>query len=1391
MSKKVLGISLGTNSIGWALVKECERDSSEIIKLGVRVNPLTVDEKINFEKGKPQKTNADRIQKRSSRRNLQRFALRRKALIDILLKNKIISKETVLTEHGKSTTHQTLALRAKAARKKISLEELARVLLNINKKRGYKSSRKIKKEEEGNAIDTINVAKELQEMKLTPGEYSLQLLNAGKKMIPDFYRSDLFQEFNSIWEFQKQFHSELLKDDLYADLQGKSKNQTWTICQKPFDIKGLKIKVRGVELKKKLYKLRVRALSRKLNLEQLAIVFQEINGDIVKSSRYLGAISDRSKRLYFNNQTVGENLYQQIKNNRHTSIKNQVFYRSDYLDEFEQIWRTQSAFHPELTNNLKEVLRDVIIFYQRRLKSQKGLLSFCPFESREQNYVNKVLGKIKKRIIGRKVIAKSSPLFQEFKIWQNINNLEFENIESKEKLICKELDKEVRNHLFQTLNIRGDLKPYALLKIVGKYFQMGKLGNWKCNYDIIEGNTTNQALFAVYRNILENEGYLCEWEKKSVFEIKEEATTVFRALGIVTDILDFNANYEGSEFDKQSGYHLWHLLYATEEDSNISVEDTEVYGNTSVGLKKKLIQKFGFAIEQAKMIANISFPLEYGNLSSKAIRKIIPYLQDGYGYSKACVLAGYHNSDNSPTEKKEDRVLVDKLEPLPKNELRNPVVNKILNQMINLVNQIIIEYGKPNELRIELSRELKKNAKERALLVKNITEATKRNQKIKSIIRRDFGIPDPTRGDVIRFKLYQELEPNGYREVFTNRKIDYEDLFTSKINIEHIIPKSALFDDSYSNKTITYRELNFKKANRTAFDFVSHDYKSKLDTYEKRVDNLYDSKGVSGISKAKRNKLLLSQHNLPENFIEKDVRTSQYITKKAINILEAAIENVVPTGSRITDKLKRDWDLVNVIKDLNISKYRDLELTSFEERLDKGKEELIKVEVIKDWNRRNDHRHLALDALTVAFTTENHIHYINSLNLRLNSEGKESDMFREIEEELKGKSLFIPPLPNFRSTTKKCIEDVLVSFKNKNKVVTKNINEVKTGSGVLKKQQLTPRGQLHKETVYGYVKKVEQSPTKISKNFKVEQTELIINEEQKEAVHCHLSKYKNNPSIAFAAKTLRSTPILYKKKPLKEVYCYEHLYTIRKEITPENFRNQKCINKVVDLKIRALLLERLEAYKNNAKEAFSNLEEYPIWLDQERGISIKRVTITGVTNAEPLHCKKDHLGRAILNEDGNQIPADFISTGNNHHIAIYADKEGNLEEKVISFYEAVHRANKGLSVVDKKFNQNLGWKFLFSLKQNEMFVFSDENFNPKEIDLLDEENAKTIGKYLYRVQKIRTKDYFFRHHIEATVDDNPKTKGITWKRVGLLGLKNVVKVRMNHSGKIVQIGEYN
>lgn len=1389
MGKKILGLDLGTNSIGWALVEENKDSPSKIIKLGVRVNPLSVDEKTDFEKGRPLSTNAERTLKRGARRNLQRYKLRRENLIAELTKHQILKSDALLTEVGKHTTHQTLSLRAKAAKEKIELSEFAKVLLSINKKRGYKSSRKASNDEEGQAIDGMSIAKELYENNQTPGQYVLALLKQDKKYIPDFYRSDLQQEFDKVWRNQRAYYPEILTDELFDSLEGKNKTQTWAICKEPFSIVGISPKGSANEKRQERYQWRVDGLNQKLELEHLAIALQEVNNELNKSSDYLGAISDRSKELHFKNLTVGEYLYQQIQENRHTSLKNQVFYRQDYLDEFEKIWSTQSKFHNELTDELKSEIRDITIFYQRKLKSQKGLLDFCQFESWEQDYIDEITNKPKKRRIGRRVISKSSPLFQQAKIWQVLNNLSFINKNKDKTIRIEELDHELINELFQELNIRGDHKAKEILKILKKTFKIQKLSDWKANYETIEGNRTNQALYNVYQKIAELEGYGFDWNKKSAIEINEELKAVFPEVGIDPAVLEFDALLKDKEFENQASQQLWHLLYSAEEDFKISKEDQLKYGNNSVSLKKNLEAKFGFKPEHTKMLANISLQQDYGNLSSKALKKILPELQKGYEYSEACKNVGYNHSNSLTKEDLKNRELKDKLDIVKKNSLRNPVVEKILNQTVNVVNQIIEEYGKPDEVRVELARELKKSADERSKMTRGIAEATRRNDDIKKLITKEFGIPNPTKNDVIRYRLYEELAKNGYKTIFTNRKVNKGDIFSKKIDIEHIIPKALVFDDSFSNKTLAFREVNIKKDRNTAIDFVTESNFIGVEDYKARVESLFKD---GAIPPAKRKKLLMTKENLPDDFIERDLRNSQYIAKKAKAMLFEVFPTVVSTSGSITSKLREDWDLINVMKELNFPKYKALGLTEYEERLNKGTERIIRREVIKDWSKRNDHRHHAMDALTVAFTTHNHIQYLNNLSARKLSAHQKHNIILNIENKITenrdGKRKFVLPMPHFRKEATEQIESILISFKNKNKVVTQNINISKTKKGELRKLQLTPRGQLHKETVYGKVKRPAEKTTRLNKNFSLEKAKQIVNPVHRELVLAHLKAYENKGKVAFDSKTIKTNPLLYKDEPLKEVICFEDVYTIRKEVNPDNFKTQKNIEKVIDGKTRELLSKRLNDYGNKPKEAFSNLDTKPIWLNEEKGICIKRVSITGVSNVEALHSKKDHLGEEILDEEGNKQAVDFVSTGNNHHVAIYKDKKGKLQEKVVSFYEAVERSNQDLPVINKNYNSDKGWKFQFTMKQNEMFVFPNDDFDVDEIDLMDINNAKWISPHLFRVQKIGSKDYNFRHHLETTVTNDIE---FSFKRIrSPQNLKHIKKIRLNHLGQIVQIGEY-
>jgi CRISPR-associated endonuclease Csn1 len=1425
--KKILGLDLGVTSVGWAFVKEAEdsNEKSSIERVGVRIinygdNLVKVDRngkvsaslnpEEDFQSGKSLSPNAERRIKRGARRNLQRYKQRRSNLIEALLKIGFINANTSLAEDDRNTTHSTYALRSKAATGLIEKTDLARVLLMINKKRGYKSSRNANTEDEGRAIDGMEIAKKLYDEDLTPGEYSYKLLNEGKKYLPDYYRSDLKAEFERIWAIQNKFYPNLLNEEFKKEIAGKGHKATSALFWTRHQINIAETKGTREEKKIKGYEWRVKSLREQLDISEAAFVISELNNNINNSSGYLGAISDRSKELYFNKETIGQYLFKQIQKNPHTRIKNQVFYRQDYLDEFEKIWETQAEYYPELNAETKTQIRDIIIFYQRRLKSQKGLISYCEFENKKVEV--EVDGKKKIKMRGSKVIPKSSPLFQEFKIWQNLNNLLIQDKKTKEILV---FNSETKQQLFDELNIKGNLSKMEIFQILNL-----KPADWNLNYKIIEGNRTNQALYDSFKKMMQYERDEINFKTFSAIEIKENVLSFFESEGINTEILQFNPESERKDFEKQQAYQFWHLLYSCEGDQSYTGNDT---------LYKTLKSKYGFKKEYAQILANISFQSDYGSLSSKAITKIFPFIKENK-YDEACRLAGYNHSSSITTEENKKRELKDRLDILPKNCLRNPIVEKILNQMVNVINAIIADpkLGKPDEIRIELARELKKNAKEREEMTNSINAAKLEHDKFRKILINEFGIRNPTRNDIIKYKLYEELKNNGYKDLYTNIYIPREKLFSKEFDIEHIIPKSRLFDNSFSNKTLSPRQFNLDKKDETAYDFIKKNKgEERLSEFMSRVEMLSKFDGDKFcISKAKYKKLLMKSSDIGEGFIERDLRDSQYIAKKAKQMLGEVCRTITTTTGSITDRLREDWDLINVMQELNIDKYRKLGLTEIIENKGANFKERL-----KGWTKRNDHRHHAMDAITLAFTKRNHIDYLNNLNARSDRVGRIYGIEqKETYKNADGKRIFKAPLLNFREVAKKHLENILISFKANNKVVTKNKNIIKFKGKTYTKIEQTPRGQLHKETIYSRIQQYDFKIEKIGSKFNEQNILKVAKPAYRLPLLNRLRDNNHEAKIAFTGKnSFNKNPIFLDEQKIEKVpeklkiVWMENNYTIRKELTPDLFKDSEnkddFINKIesiYDNGIREALKERYYITKKevdqfnatviNNKEkkkvldvAFGNLYDNPIWLNKDKGISIKHVTISAIKNGEALHNKKDHHGKEILNENGQTIPADFVSLSKNHHVAIYKDGNNVLQEKVVSFFEAVVRLNQGLPIVDKNYNNTLGWQFLFTMKRNECFVFPSADYDPSEIDLLNPLNNKLISPHLFRVQTISIlkygnntiREFKFRNHLETSVENKRELKDISYIQVkSLPPLEKIIKVRINHLGQIVKVGEY-
>ena len=1387
--KKILGLDLGTASIGWAFVHEAEKETekSEIIKTGVRVihygdnivksdstgNVSASNEPIkDFEKGMSLSMNAGRTKARGMRRNLQRFKQRRENLVEVLKEHKIIDPASRLHEGVKGSTFETLALRSKAATEQITLEEFARVLLMLNKKRGYKSNRKAKSEDDAGAIDSMGIAKELYEKDITPGQLVVDLFEAGKTKVPDFYRSDLQEEFDRIWRSQKQFYPEILNQEHHERITGLTGKQTAAFFKNELDLDSSELSGNAAAKKRAKYHLRAEALNEQKSLPELVHVFQDINNEINQSSGYLGAISDRSKQLMMSDITVGQFLYAQIKKNPHKPLKKQVFYRQDYLNEFEKIWEVQAKAHPQLTPELKKEVRDVIIFYQRRLKSQKHLIADCEFEK------------------GHKAIPKSSPLFQEFRILQNLNNLILKKEGGKDERKLRDDQQELLKEELDFTDQLKDTQVKKLLKLDKK---------WKLNFKKVEGNRTFSTLMEAFMKVAELEGYEVE-DKRNAEERIKALQTAFKELGIESGLLNFKIDYSG-KYDENTLFNFWHLLYSAEEDKK---------------LKPLLIRKYGFSEEAAKFLCGLSFEPDYGRLSSRAIRKILPHLEEGRRYDEACEEAGYNHSSSIPKEENESRQLADKLELLLPNSLRNPIVEKIMNQVINQVNAILVhpEMGRPDEVRIEMSRELKKSADERKEMTVGIGKATQRNEAIRKKLQKDFGFKKVSRNAIIRYKLWEEC---GHISIYTGNPIPRSELFGKKYDIEHVIPKARLFDDSFSNKVLCERSWNDEKGDDTAFDYLKNKLNEKdFEDYLSRIEKLKNSK--EGISKTKYRKLTWKSEDIPEDFIERQLRESQYIARKAAEILKQVVRHVTPTIGEITNRLREDWELMHLMRELNWAKYDDQGLT--ETYKDKDGRTIYRI---KDWTKRNDHRHHAVDALTVAFTKRSFVQYLNNLNARKEEGKKTADAFfiqqKELYRDQKGKLRFKPPMPNFREEAKKHLSSTLVSFKASSKVATWNKNKVKLKNKKEHIQKtLTPRGQLHKETVYGKIKQNVTREVPVNAKLTKELALKVARQVERQALLNRLSEFGDDPKKAFAGKnSINKNPIYLNGgaetlSPKVKLVEQEDQFTIRKEINHDNFKNEKSLEKIIDVGAKRAMQKRLAEFDGDAKAAFSNLEDNPIWLKEplertewanpekpkrhELGIPLKRVSITGVKNAEVLHSKRGVGGELILDDEGKEIPTSYVSTGNNHHAAIYEDDEGNLYDEVVSFFEAVERMNAGMPVINKAGPNGSSLKF--TLKQNECFVFPFDDFDPKEFDLKSRLNYDLISPHLFRVQKFMKNDYgnsvqreyFFRHHLETQINNHKALSNVTFIGTRSLELfRNVIKVRVDRLGQIAHVGE--
>lgn len=996
---------------------------------------------------------------------------------------------------------------------------------------------------------------------------------------------------------------------------------------------------------------------------------------------YIAQVKGRYQALKEKGQTIGQHFAGELRANQQTAprgtyytyrIKEQVYPREAYIEEYDNIMAVQREFYPEiLTDELIQRIRDRIIFYQRPLKSCKQLVSFCEFEKKEKvirvKHTNKegVEELIEKTItIGPKVAPKSSPIFQVCKVWESIHNIRLYYPDGTER----ELVQEEKQKLFDYLQ-KNDKLSLTVLRKELKIKPKDKLWCDKLLVNGIAGNTTATILRKALKGYDQYEGLLR-------FNL---TTRDSHEVDVIRPIID-------ESYQDEPLYKFWHILYSIEDRAE---------------MRSALIGQLGIKAEDLDgglmdALYKIDFVKQgYGNKSAKFICKLLPHLQEGKMYSEAAKAAGIRHSDSMTAQERDERSLLDEIPLLQKNALRQPVVEKILNQMINLVNALKREHGEIDEVRVELARELKMSREEREKATKNNNAREKENKTTAEKIKV-YDVT-PTKSRIQKYHLWKE---SGGECIYCGNPVGIvQFLRGEEIEVEHIIPRSILFDDSMSNKVCACRSCNQEKGNRFAMEYIKSLGAEREQKYTSRVEALFKGKKISY---SKRQRLLMLPENLPEDFIERHLRLTQYISREAQGILRKGIRLVSASEGGVTAKLRQLWGYDNILRDLNLERYRSMgetEVVTVEHRDGQRTDERI-----KDWSKRKDHRHHAIDALVVACTRQSYIQRLNRVNAE--ADRQEMDAFiKEQQEQKPSKKEKLSLLehwlirqPHFTTgEVTKHVEGILVSLRPGKRTISRGRNIYKrSGKTDVQRGVLIPRGALSEETIYG-----------------------VISVDGVDKVVC--------------------------KYPLQSL-------------------KPKDVGYIVDEVLREKVRERIT--QHGEKEAFAK----PLYLDEAKTQEVRSVRcFTGKDQSKLVPLRYNVEGEAV----------GFVAPGNNHHLALYKDDDGNVVESIVTFWQAVERARYGLPIVVVNPREVMekalaipglpesvlkalkalpasNLRLMEVLRMNDMFLIG---MTDEEIQVaIEAKDYSTLSRHLYRVQKLSSRYYVFRYHLETEVKDEKKSE---------------------------------
>ena len=1050
---------------------------------------------------------------------------------------------------------------------------------------------------------------------------------------------------------------------------------------------------------------------RHVKSDAAAIVGDEGEKKKDSNSAYLAGIRANDEKLQDEHKTVGQYFAEQLRQSQSESptggisyrIKDQIFSRQRYIDEYNQIMAAQRVHYPDvLTDEFIRMLRDEVIFMQRPLKSCKHLVSLCEFEKQEKVMrVQQDDGKggrllVERRVkFGPKVAPKSSPLFQLCRIYEAVNNIRLTRPDGSPRDITPEERAKIVAHLQSSASLS-----FAALKKLLK--EKALIADQLTSKSGLKGNSTRVALAAAlqpypqYHHLLDME---LETRMMTVQLTDEETGEVTeREVAVVTD-----------SYVRQPLYRLWHILYSIEERD--AMRRALI---TQLGMKEEDLD--GGLLDQLYRLDFVKSG--YGNKSAKFICKLLPQLQQGLGYSEACAAVGYRHSNSPTSEEITERTLLEKIPLLQRNELRQPLVEKILNQMINLVNALKAEYG-VDEVRVELARELKMSREERERMAEGNRRREKENKAIAEKIR-ECGL-FPTKSRIRKYMLWEEA---GEQCLYCGQILTLSQCLNGDdMEVEHIIPKSVLYDDSYGNKTCACRRCNKEKGNRTALEYIrAKGWKAE---YMERINGLLDKKAISY---SKHQRLRWLKEDIPSDFLERQLRLTQYISRQAMAILQQGIRRVSASEGGVTARLRSLWGYDDILHTLNLDRYDSMGET---ERVSREGETTEKLR-IKDWSKRKDHRHHAIDALVVASTRQGYIQRLN----RVSSESDREAMSEEIEVQKATKTdklsllerwLTQRPHLSVRAVSDK-VAEILISYRPGKRVVTRgrNIYRKKTADGrevtCVQRGVLVPRGELMEASLYGKI--LSQGRERIVKRYPLHD---LKGEVVDPCLRELIAEYNQEITSKVKAKGAPLYLDAAEKQEVRSVRCYVTQPSVAKAI--------------------------------------------PIRFD-ERG---RAITFVKSGNNHHLALYRTPQGKLEESIVSFWDAVDRVRYG----IPLVITHPREVMEQVLQRGDVPESVLSLLPPSD--------WVFVDSLQQDEMVIIglSDEELQRA----LEAQDYRKLSEHLYRVQKVSSLYYVFRYHLETSVADDKNTSGRIPKfhRVRSLAdyeKRNIRKVRVDLLGRI-------